>query len=111
MSSASSTSSATESESTDGGAVAPAIEIGVLEAVAGYLEGGDVASMRRAVGVGMRQINLLLSRLDERQRRWYLAVESQRFGYGADRLLFEITGLDKKTIRRGSEELAASSAE
>ena len=58
-----------------------------------------------------RQINLLLSRLDERQRRWYLAVESQRFGYGADRLLFEITGLDKKTIRRGSEELAASSAE
>ena len=55
-----------------------------------------------------RQMNLLLSRLDERQRRWYLAVESQRLGHGADRLLFEITGVDEKTIRRGREELAAS---
>ena len=54
-----------------------------------------------------RQMNLLLSRLDEQQRRWYLAVESQRLGHGADRLLFEITGVDEKTIRRGREELAA----
>jgi hypothetical protein len=57
-----------------------------------------------------RQMNLLLSRLDEQQRRWYLAVESQRLGRGADRLLFEITGVDEKTIRRGREELAASLA-
>src|SRR4249919_2393406 len=57
-----------------------------------------------------RQMNLLLSRLDEQQRRWYLAVESQRLGHGADRLLFEITGVDEKTIRRGREELAASLA-
>src|ERR671938_1902385 len=55
-----------------------------------------------------RQMNLLLSRLDERQRRRYLAVEAQRLGHGADRLLFEITGVDEKTIRRGREELAAS---
>src|SRR3954451_19756556 len=58
-----------------------------------------------------QQMNLLLSRLDEQQRRWYLAVESQRLGHGADRLLFEITGVDEKTIRRGREELAASLAE
>jgi hypothetical protein len=58
-----------------------------------------------------RQMNLLLSRLDEQQRRWYLAVESQRLGHGADRLLFEITGVDEKTIRRGREELASSLAE
>ena len=45
-------------------------------------------------------MNVLLSRLDEQQRRWYLAVESQRLGHGADRLLFEITGVDEKTIRR-----------
>jgi Rhodopirellula transposase DDE domain len=56
-------------------------------------------------------MNLLLSRLDERQRRWYLAVESQRLGQGADRFLFEITGVDEKTIRRGREELAASLAD
>ena len=37
-----------------------------------------------------RQINLLLSRLDEQQRRWYLAVASQWLGHGADRLPFEI---------------------
>src|SRR5437870_13170969 len=54
------------------------------------------------------QMNLFLSRLDEGQRRWYLALESQRIGWGADRLLMEITGVDAKTIRRGREELAAS---
>jgi hypothetical protein len=53
-------------------------------------------------------MNLLLRRLDEQQRRWYLAVESERLGHGADRLLFEITGVDEKTIRRGREDLAAS---
>lgn len=55
-----------------------------------------------------RQMNLLLSRLDEQQRRWYLAVESERVGWGADRILFEITGVDEKTIRRGRRELGAS---
>ena len=55
-----------------------------------------------------RQVNLLLSRLDEQQRRWYLAVESERIGHGADRMLFEVTGVDEKTIRRGRVELAAS---
>src|ERR1700737_4978920 len=58
-----------------------------------------------------RHMNLLLSRLDEQQRRWYLAVESERFGYGADRILFEITGVDEKTIRRGRRELTASLVE
>jgi len=53
-----------------------------------------------------RQMNLLLSRLDEQQRRWYLAVESERIGHGADRVLFEVTGVDEKTIRRGRVELA-----
>jgi hypothetical protein len=56
-------------------------------------------------------MNLLLSRLDEQQRRWYLAVESERIGWGADRLLMEITGVDEKTIRRGRVELAGSLAD
>ena len=54
------------------------------------------------------QMNLFLSRLDEDQRRWYLALESQRMGWGADQLLMQITGVDEKTIRRGREELATS---
>jgi hypothetical protein len=58
-----------------------------------------------------RQMNVLLSRLDEQQRRWYLAVESERLGPEADRLPFEITGVDEETIRRGREELAASLAD
>src|SRR3712207_3023183 len=58
-----------------------------------------------------RQMNLLLSRLDEAQRRWYVAVESTRVGHGGDRLLSQITGMDEKTIRRGRAELATSLAE
>ena len=59
-----------------------------------------------------RQMNLLLlSRLDEQQRRWYVAVESTRIGAGGDRLLTQITGLDEKTIQRGRQELAISLAE
>jgi hypothetical protein len=58
-----------------------------------------------------RQMNLLLSRLDEQQRRWYVAVESTRIGPGGDRLLAQITGLDEKTIQRGRQELARSLAE
>ncbi len=58
-----------------------------------------------------RQMNVFLSRLDEAQRRWYAGLEAQRVGYGGDRLLAQITGLDEKTIRRGREELGAELAE
>ncbi len=51
-------------------------------------------------------MNLLLSRLDEQQRRWYVAVEAKRIGHGGVRLLSQITGIDEKTIRRGQQELA-----
>jgi hypothetical protein len=53
-----------------------------------------------------RQINVLMSRLDEQQRRWYAAVESKRYGYGGIRLVCQISGLDEKTIGRGRQELA-----
>ena len=58
-----------------------------------------------------RQMNLLLSRLDEQQRRWYVAVEAERLGYGGIVLLGQITGMDDKTIRRGRQELARSLAD
>jgi len=57
------------------------------------------------------QMNLLLSRLDEQQRRWYGAVEANRIGYGGVRLLAQITGLDEKTIQRGQEELERNFAD
>lgn len=58
-----------------------------------------------------RQMNLLLSRLDEQQRRWYVAAEAERLGYGSHVLLRQITGMDDKTIRRGRQELARSLAD
>jgi hypothetical protein len=51
------------------------------------------------------QFNLLVSRLDEQQRRWFVAVEANRHGYGGVRLLSQITGMDEKTIERGQQEL------
>jgi hypothetical protein len=45
-----------------------------------------------------QQMNLLLSRLDEQQRRWYVAVEANRIGHGGLRLLSLITGMNEKTI-------------
>jgi hypothetical protein len=54
-----------------------------------------------------QQMNLLLSRLDEQQRRWYAAVEADKLGHGGIRLLSQITGLDEKTIARGQQEMAA----
>ena len=53
------------------------------------------------------QLNLVLSRLDEQQRRWLAALESKKVGYGGDTLLALITGLHVDTIRRGREELDA----
>ncbi len=53
-------------------------------------------------------MNLLMSRLDEQQRRWYAAVESAEIGHGGDRTLAQITGLHVDTMRRGREELAES---
>jgi len=55
-----------------------------------------------------RQMNLFLDRLDEQQRRWFVALESKRIGRGGDSLLSQITGMDEKTIRRGREELESS---
>ena len=53
------------------------------------------------------RLNLLMSRLDEQQRRWLAALQSQKVGYGGDSLLALITGLHVDTIRRGREELDA----
>jgi hypothetical protein len=52
-----------------------------------------------------RRINLLVSRLNEQQRRWYLAMESERLGTDGDEVLSHITGMAPKTIQRGRQEL------
>lgn len=51
------------------------------------------------------QVNLLLSRLNEPQRRWFVGTLSQQPESPTDQQLSLITGLDEKTIRRGRREL------
>ncbi len=50
------------------------------------------------------QINVVMRRLDEQQRRWYAAVEANRHNQKGVELVSKITGLDEKTIRRGQVE-------
>ena len=52
-----------------------------------------------------QHMNLLLSRLDEQQRRWYVALEAYKLGHGGIEVMSKITGLSVPTIRRGQQEL------
>ena len=49
----------------------------------------------------VKHLNLLMSRLDEQQRRWMAAMEAEKLGHGGIRQVQKITGLDINTIRRG----------
>ena len=52
-------------------------------------------------------INLLLTRLDEQQRRWFAAVLAEMAGLkqGGVRAMAQVTGMTEKTIYRGLREL------
>ena len=52
-----------------------------------------------------QRINLFMSRLNEPQRRWYVATLSEETNGMSDRQLAIITGLDEKTIQHGKAEL------
>lgn len=52
-----------------------------------------------------RDLNLILSRSNEQQRRWIVGREARRRGHGGIQQVAEITGLHPETIRRGRDEL------
>ena len=58
-----------------------------------------------------RRINLWVSRLEENQRRWFVAAEALRIGHGGDRIMSQVTGMSVETIRRGRRELEGSLAD
>lgn len=58
-----------------------------------------------------QRVNLFLSRLTEPQRRWYVGMLSQEPDSPSDVELARITGLDRKTIRRGRREVIAGLVE
>ena len=52
-------------------------------------------------------MNLFLSRLNEQQRRWYVALEAQKLGHGGRKQMSIITGMNVNTIRKGRREMEA----
>jgi len=60
-----------------------------------------------------RHINLLMSRLDEQQRRWLAAVLAEQYGVELRGiyLMTQITGLNEKTIRKGLKDLESGLAD
>ena len=67
-----------------------------------------VAGTDLEVRAAHERINLLLTRLDEQQRRWYVATLAEQFGLrkGGVRIMTKITGMSEKTIRKGLIELS-----
>ena len=53
-----------------------------------------------------QQINLLMSSMDHRQRRLFAAFLAGQWGRGGIARVMQITGMDRKTIRRGIEEIS-----
>lgn len=51
-------------------------------------------------------IPLVLSELDEKQRRWVAGLLSEVLGRGGTRRVAELSGLDPKTIRQGRIDLS-----
>ena len=55
-------------------------------------------------------MNLFVSRLNEQQRRWYIALEAKKIGHGGVKQMSQVTGMHEDTIRRGRQELENSLA-
>lgn len=75
----------------------------------GLREAGGKAEGRFGAALSLEEskaaIVLFLGLLDERQRRMFAGLESILLGWGGDRRIAEITGLDVHTIARGRQDL------
>ena len=69
------------------------------EAVAGRLPAGDIPDELKAA------IVLFFCLLDEQQRRLFAGLESLKWGYGGDRKVARLLGLDEETVARGRRQL------
>ncbi len=52
-----------------------------------------------------RRMKVLFSRLSEKDRRRYAAVEADKLGHGGQQYIEELFGIDSKTISQGLAEL------
>ena len=55
-----------------------------------------------------QQINQLAALLNEKDRRQFVGLLARQLGRGGVTSMAEVTGLDRNTIRRGQQEIAAS---
>lgn len=69
------------------------------EAVAGRLPAGEIPGELKAA------IVLFFCLLDEQQRRLFAGLESLKWGYGGDRKVARLLGLDEETVARGRRQL------
>ena len=69
------------------------------EAVAGRLPAGEIPDELKAA------IVLFFCLLDEQQRRLFAGLESLKWGYGGDRKVARLLGLDEETVARGRRQL------
>lgn len=69
------------------------------DAVAGRLPMGEVQEELKAA------IVLFFCLLDEQQRRLFAGLESLKWGYGGDRKVARLLGLDEETVARGRRQL------
>ena len=52
---------------------------------------------------------LFFSVLNEKQRRWYAGLESLKMGYGGDKTMASLLGIDPHTVAKGRSELLSES--
>lgn len=57
------------------------------------------------------RMNLFMSRLDEQQRRWFVALVAEQLGRGGIQKMSQVTGMHPDTIRRGRKELEGGLAD
>jgi len=69
------------------------------DAVAGRLPMGEIQDELKAA------IILFFCLLDEQQRRLFAGLESLKWGYGGDRKVARLLGLDEETVARGRRQL------
>lgn len=69
------------------------------EPVAGRLPTGEIRDELKAA------IVLFFCLLDEQQRRLFAGLESLKWGYGGDRKVARLLGLDEETVARGRRQL------
>jgi hypothetical protein len=68
--------------------------------------GSDLFQLIDSVPQHQSELRFLMKVLNERDRRLVAGLLSKLYGYGGDKTIAEITGLNSKTVRRGRKELS-----